>query len=1154
MKIKLLRLIIMAIKLSTYGLILQIACLGVLFAHDSSAQYKSARQTYVDFAIEDKTIGEIIKMIESDTGFSFYYVKSDFDNNQRITLRHSGKISVADILLEISKASRLRFRQVNNNISISPISKREIKNGVDRLAVEVAAIPVSGKVTSAEDGNGLPGVNILIKGTTLGTVTDVEGNYQLNVPDENAILVFSSVGFVQEEILVGTKTTINVALVPDIEALSEIVIVGYGEQKKANLTGAVSTISTDLLEERPASNMANLLAGLAPGLSATQVSGGIAGGDDPVIRLRGIGTLNNADPLILVDGTPASISDINPFDIESISILKDASAAAIYGSRAANGVILVTTKRASEGLQIDYQAFAGFQEAATRPDLVSDPVLWMELKNEGLSNGGQDVLFNQTVIDDYRAGLGTDPLRYPQTDWFEELVGGAAFMTSHTLTINGGSEKSSIRTSLNYFNQDGISLNNKLERYSLRINNENKLAKNFTFGTNLFVAWSEITPPIGESSDFVQQGDNFRNMGMQEMPLIPAIQAPDGRWGDAQVDGAGTITNWMALASVTDDHQRRQRAQGQLYAAWDIFDDLRLDARVALNYNNSLRDQFIGLIPTGTLWNFNTNTGAPNDRGESAFSRTNTSTLLTNYATLTYEKSFNSVHNFTVMAGQQLDQFRRERVQGSIQEFPSNSTTVLSAGLENPAVNQSIEKWALLSYFGRITYNFNEKYLIEANIRHDGSSRFREGLRWGTFPSFSAGWRVSEEFFLKGSSFIDELKLRGSWGQLGNQQINPYPYQATYSVNETYSFGGNVALGIAQTDIANPEIEWETTTTWNLGLDLTILEGKLNLTADYFNRLTDGILVRQVIPFYLGDKRAPFENLAEVSNKGFEIDMLHRNKIGGFSYQAGLNFTVQENEVTQYLSDIPFIESAPTGSYVLWEGAPIWAIYGYQNTGVFQTQDEIDNAPSYPVTPSPGDLIFADFDGRDEDGELTGEADGAVTDADRTVIGNQIPKYLFGANMGIGYKNFDLSIILQGVFDVDTWTGVSSAFWPNDKDDRGQIHEIWTGRWTPENPSTELPRIVSGGAYDQNTLPSSFFVEDNSFLRVKNVTLGYNFPEHILENMNISNIRVYFSADNLLTFSEFTRKWGWDPEREPRQFDVRIPNVRTVVFGANVTF
>ncbi len=389
---------------------------------------------------------------------------------------------------------------------------------------------------------------------------------------------------------------------------------------------------------------------------------------------------------------------------------------------------------------------------------------------------------------------------------------------------------------------------------------------------------------------------------------------------------------------------------------------------------------------------------------------------------------------------------------------------------------------------------------------------------------------------------------------MGNQQIDPYPYQATYSVNETYSFGDQVVLGVAQTDIANPDIEWETTTTWNLGADLSFIRGKINLSVDYFNRETDGILVRQEIPDYLGDKTAPFENLAIVVNKGLEIDVMYRDKIGNFSYQIGGNLTIQDNELTKYLSDIPFISNNSGVLTVLQEGQPINALYGFQTTGIYQDEEQIANGPTYGQTPSPGDLIFADINGRDENGDLTGEPDGLITEADRTIIGNQIPKYLIGGNLSFGYKNFDLSVLVQGVFDVDTWTGLSGAFWPLEKEDRGQIHQLWTNRWTPENPSATLPRLVSNSAYSQNELPSSFFVEDNSYVRIRNITLGYNFSPDIIERFAMSSLRIYGSAENFFTFSKFMDKWGWDPEREPQQFDVRIPNVKTFVFGVNVSF
>ena len=1075
-------------------------------------------------------------------------------------------------LQKLLEEQGLRFKKLDDGYYVvltNKPKKRSVKklgpgeetpfnpSALHRLNAELGDISIvqdniiKGNVTD-DEGEPLPGVSVLVKGTSQGTITDSYGNYTLSLPSNATTLVFSFVGFRTIEVQINNRPVIDIALETDILALEEVVVVGYGEQKKVNITGAVSTISTDLLEERPAANTANLLAGLAPGLTATQAAGGIAGGDDPVIRLRGVGTLNNADPLILVDGTPASITDINPSDIENISILKDAAAAAIYGSRAANGVILVTTKRAKEGLSVEYQGFFGWQEVGTRPDLITDPILWMELKNEGLTNAGNAPQFVDNVIEDYRAGLGTDPLRYPSTDWFDELVGDPATITSHTFTFNGGNENSRIRSSINYLNQDGIGLNNEMERYSIRINQENKIGDNITVGLNLFGAFSNITPAVdGGRGDFLL-------MGMAESPLMPTIQAPDGRWGGAQVDAGSEVENWFALASVTEDNLERTRFQGQLYAGWDIIEGLRLDARVAINYNHNQRDQFVGLVPTGTLWNFNDETGSPTDRGESAFSTSNRNSLITNFQTLTYTKTVNEIHNFSVLVGQQLDQFRDERLRADIREFPSNGTTAINAGQENPGVSGRPEEWSLLSYFGRFNYSFKDKYLLEANVRYDGSSRFSDGNKWGTFPSFSAGWRISEESFFQDVTLVDELKFRGSWGELGNQEIDAYPYQAVYSVNESYSFGGTVSTGIAQTDLANRDIQWETTTTWNVGFDLAMLEGRIALSADYFNRETDGILVQQEIPLYLGGKDAPFENLAVVVNDGFEFDLSHINQIGEWTYQVGMNYTRQENELTAYLDDIPFFEVDNNVSIVLQEGYPINSLFGYRQIGIFQSQEEIDSYEATYTddigTPSPGDFIYADLNGRDEEGNLTGEPDGMIDDADRTVIGNQIPKHLFGANLSVGYKGFDLSIILQGIFDVDTWTGVSPAFWPNDKDDRGQIHERWLGRWTADNPSTELPRIVSSGAYNGNVQANSFFVEDHSFLRMKNLTFGYNFSNNILERLKVDRLRVYMSADNLLTFSKFQDTWGWDPERESGQFDVRIPNVRTIVFGANITF
>ncbi len=1128
--------------------------LAVLIQLNANTTY--SQNTRITLNMTGATVEDVLTEIESKTEFKFFVDTKRIDVKRKVTINERRK-RVSKILEKIFSGTAVTYEVFNKQIILK---NEEVENlaatptkKIPEKESEVPQQTISGTIIDANE-EPLPGATVLEKGTTNGTQTDFDGRFSMVLTSADAVLQVSYIGFQTQEVVVGNQTTLNIQLRPEVAALDEVVILGYAQQKRVNLTGAVSTISNELIEERPVPNATNLLTGLAPGLSATQASGGVAGGGDPIIRIRGIGTLNNANPLILVDGTPSSINDVNPVDIQNISILKDASAAAIYGSRAANGVILITTKRASTGLSIQYQTFSGFQQVGRRPDLINDPILWMELKNEARSNGDLPVLFAQEDIDDYRANLGTDPVRYPSTDWFDVLAGDAAFMTSHTLTIDGGSEKNRVRTSLNYLNQDGIGLKNSLKRYNIRINSENKLSKNLNLGANLFVSVSDITPIVeGETNGFGQQA-GFRHMGMQNMPIIPAVQAPDGRWGDAQVAGAGTIVNWVALGSVTQDELIRQNVQGQLYAEWDIFKDLRFDARFAINYVHNQRNQFIGLIPTGTLWNFNTESGAPTDRGERAFAGTNSNRLFTNYYTLTYTKSLAEKHNFKVLVGYQEDRSQFRENTGSIREFASNNTPVLSAGLEAPAVNESLIRWGLLSYFGRFNYDFKNKYLFEANVRYDGSSRFREGKKWGAFPSFSAGWRVSEESFLRDSDFLNEFKIRGSWGQLGNQQINAYPYQATYSVNETYSFGGQVFLGVAQNEIANPDIEWETTTTWNIGADMSFANGRINIAADYFNRETDGILVRQEIPDYLGDKTAPFENLAVVVNDGFEIDVSYRDRIGDLSFQIGANLTKQNNELTNYLSDLPFISNSNGVVTVLQEGQPINSFFGFKSIGVYQNEEEIANGPEYDQTPSPGDLIFEDNNGRDEDGNLTGQPDGFIDEADRTIIGNQVPEYLVGGNLNLGYKNFDLSVVVQGVFNVDTWTGLSGAFWPLEKEDRGQIHSLWLNRWTPENPSTELPRLISNGAYSQNELPSSFFVEDNSYLRVRNITLGYNFPSKFLETLKLSNLRLYLSGENLFTFSNFMDKWGWDPEREPQQFDVRIPNVRTIVLGANVTF
>ncbi|MCG8308548.1 MAG: TonB-dependent receptor [Cytophagales bacterium] len=1141
MKNNYLKQLYMLSKLVFYGFVLQLFFFSFLIASNTDAQIISkVSDVYIDLNDKNMSVGEVFDLIESKTSFEFLYIRQDIHLEKKVNVR-KGHRSVKDLLLEISKNTGLSFKQINNNINVH---KKEYVNKDEPIEIIIQGITITGKVTSAEDSEGLPGVNVVVKGTSQGTVTDVEGNFKLEVPDENSILVFSSVGYVQEEVAVGTRTVINMSMVPDITALDEIVVVGYGSQKKADLTGSVSNVPVEDLESRAITSLSAGLSGLAPGVHVMQGSGGRIGSDNAVIRIRGVGTLNNANPLVLVDGVASSMNDIDPNDIANISILKDAASAAIYGSRAANGVILITTKTGTQGTpSISYNGYAGWQQATKKEEYVSDFATWMELANENRTNGGGAPLFTQAEIDEWRNS--NDPLTHPNVDWYDLQTGGKAFLQSHTLAVSGGTEKTTYRFSLGYLDQDGLQKPNNQKRYSARAYIDTEIAKGFKLGTNLFYRWTNLNPTVNTS--------NGTGVDFNLVPAIPDIKSPDGRWGGSQHSSLGIVTSPYWNVSLREQNNRSQRLLGSIFADWEIIKGLRFKTTLSLNSNTSLNRSF---QKTGENWNFREGTIDREVVRNSGSSTHNQNYLITNFYTLEYEKSFGD-HNLKALGGYQYEIYRSDRVSASVRDFPSNSLQVLDAGLNEPGVGGNASEWTLMSYFGRLNYAFKDKYLFEANVRRDGSSRFREGKKWGTFPSFSVGWRISEEAFLRNVSFLSDLKIRGSWGQLGNQQIgsasnpNNYPYQPTYDVNQNYSFGGTVVSGIAQTRLTNQDITWETTTTTNIALDAGLFDNRLELTFEYFNRETDGILEELPIPQFLGDKDEPTVNLAEVVNKGWEASISYRGKIGNdIEFGAGAHITQLENEVTKYFGET--VRSG--GTFIIQEGYPIRSIYGFEALGIFQSQEEIDDpgTPTHPGAVAPGDIRYKDQLTEDTDGDGIPDAgDGQIDSNDRTVIGNTIPKYLLGGNLNVQYKNFDLGIILQGVLDVDTYAGNNFAFQAFNQNDRGLLSKQWLNRWTPENP-TNWPRLVESSAYDGNRDRSSFWVDDISYIRLKNIQLGYTIPSNTLNKYGIEKIRIYASSDNLLTFTNW--KWNYDPERTQTATLPGLPNLTTFVFGLNVQF
>ena len=982
-------------------------------------------------------------------------------------------------------------------------------------------IQVTGTVTN-EQGETLPGVNVLILGSRTGVVTNMDGKYSISASSD-AVLQFSFIGFATTKMAVSGKEMIDVVLKEDVIGLEEVVTVGYATQKKVNLTGSVAVISEKEIDARPITSLAQVFSGTAAGVNVTQ-SDGQPGRDGATIRIRGIGTRNDASPLVLIDGIQSSMADLNPNDIESISVLKDASASAIYGSRAANGVILITTKKGKAGtFKVNYNGYVGFQEATRLMDYVSDFATYMEMNREFAN------YYSEEEIEAWRANPN-DPLRYPNINWVDIIYGGSGMVQSHNLSISGGGEKTRYNISMGYLDQDGIVPANEAKRYNLRMNWEANIRQNISFGINFFGSWKNIKDPnIGNVYNYI--------------PSIPYEKDENGRYGYSQSFSGGTVDNPRAVWENKTDKVRDIGLLSKFYLNWELFKGLAYSGNFAVKFNNSLSHIFNGYYE---LWNFRSNEIEKTTDVRNATNRNAENYTLTNYHTLNYVNSFGE-HNFSALGGMSLETYRNDNFSASIEGFPNNDLQVLGVGLENAQVGGNASEWALLSYFGRLNYDFAGKYLFEANIRYDGSSRFKEGNKWGSFPSFSVGWRASEEEFLNDIVWLDNLKIRGSWGKLGNQNIGDYPYQATYTFNQNYTFGGNIYSGIANTSLVDSDISWESTTTSNIGFDITVFE-KLSVTADYFNRLTEDILTRMKVPKTLGDKANPTVNFASFLNTGFEVTANYRDKIGDLTYNVGFNVTQVTNEVTKFLGEIQDL-----GNFITQEGLPYQSMYGYVADGLIRSQEELDelNATAkelsgdptaiYLNAAHPGAIKYRDLDNN-----------GIIDSNDREVIGNTIPKYTYGFNFSVEYKGFDVKSLFSGIAGKDGYLTGSGVIPFGASGDRGQLPAKWVNSyWSEERPDADLPKLWHVSTYAPNTYFSTFWKQDASFLRLKSLQFGYSLPKSIISKAAIQNVRLYINGENLFTWTKFD---GYDPERGITDTGINYPNVKTVSTGIQVTF
>jgi TonB-linked SusC/RagA family outer membrane protein len=1002
--------------------------------------------------------------------------------------------------------------------------------------------PITGIVTDT-NGVPLPGASVLIKNTSRGQSTDIDGKYSISAT-RGEILVFSYLGFVSKEITVGESKTYNVILEEDADQLEEVVVVGYGKQKKINLTSSVETATFKEEVNQPVTNSAQLLYGRFSGVQLTQ-GGGNPGADGSSIVIRGIGTFGNNTPLVVIDNIQyddlAAFNNLAPSDIESVTVLKDASSGAIYGARGANGVLLVTTRKGKEGTsQISYNGFYGVQSVTVQPNFLRSAD-YATLMNEKYRNEDGPGFIPRYTDEQLEAIIsGSLPDQFANTNWADEVLQQAS-LQNHNISFSGGSKKSSYRVSLGYLGQDAIVKSKfSTERYNLSLNINSELKPWLSLNTVTNAFWRKNEGPTGGQGAF--DGDNGIIYSFQRTaPTIPLFYS-NGEYGI--VDGAYENSNFSKL---TQNPLRRGFFGDFESNNINISHITGLDIKLAKNLSfqtngsaNIIYSNVSDFSPTFELNDWDGNLVTGNELNNLSNS-TNFEYRLLSENLLKYKTTINTKHDLDFLLGYSISYLKNDGFTGQLSGFPTDNLQEFNAGgVIDPAVTGSAFEEAYQSVFGRVGYNYDGKYIVQFTLRRDGSSKFNSNNRYGNFPSASAAWRVSQEKFMENLSFVSDFKLRGSWGISGNDRIGNYIFAQTYNPGIDYVLGDDATVvGVALTSLANPSIRWEETEQFEIGMDLSLFKNKVEINANYFNRNSKDILYTNFpIPNTLGVTNLQAQNAASMINRGLELNFNYRDNFRNGKFSVGANLTkFLKNEVTG-LGDGG--EETITNQNIIRIGAPFRSYFGYQAIGIFQTEEEVANAPSQlgNALTGPGDIKYADISGPE------GVPDGIIDGNDRTIIGNPNPDWLINLNASVEYKGFDLNILFQGV------SGVDRLFMGNGNlpmvDDRSNALDYWINRWTPENPSSTLPRV--GG--QNNDLVSSFYIEDASYLRLKNLEIGYSLPKDVLEEIKITKLRFFFGAQNLITFTDLE---NFDPERaNGSQSNRGAPLYKIITFGLNL--
>ena len=1139
--------IVAIMKLTTLGLI--------LFTLNISASVYS-QQTKLSLNVKNTSIKDVLYQIESTSDYRFIYEVGKINVDRKVSI-HVKEKTIDYILSNVFRKGGVNYEITDHNlILINPITKKKENMIVDQMQnIQQQSKYLIGKVT---DSSGVPiiGANVKVKGVSMGTVTDVNGSFSLKVSSET-VLQISYIGYLTKEVPVGTQNNVTIQLLEDNQSLDEVVVIGYGVQKKKDLTGAIAQVGNNSIKDLKVSHPTEAMAGKLAGVQVQQVGG--QPGQAATIRVRGSGSITaSSAPLYVVDGYPLgeqNLNAINPNDIESIEVLKDASAAAIYGSRAANGVVLVTTKSGKIGkVCINLDVYAGFQNVTKKLDLM-DAQQFVEFSKEAFNNHYLDKYPNASITDPLTSRPSGNRFRYPAfyddasyvaslgkgTDWQDEIFR-IAPIQNYQLTVTGGDERTKYMFSSGYFNQKGVVVNSDYERYSGRAKIDSELNSWFKIGINL--------APTYMTSNKTTQGhwasDGVINAALATAPVTP-VYNEDGTWASQSIyavasDGLTGVSNAVACTHITN-YETNLRLFSNGYIEISPIKNLRIKSTIG----SDIREYRYEYFRPSTIPNNGNVAPLPSTARSASETAAETINWL-NENTATYMGSWEK-HEVDAVAGYTIQKNIYHYTQATGSDFPNDKIqTINNAKVKSSTSSRNVR--TLLSYLARVNYRFNNTYYLTASIRSDGSSRFGKNNRYGYFPSGSIAWRLSQENFMKNIKWLSDMKIRASYGITGNNNIGDYASIGILE-NANYVLGtgtGNVVSGAAKKSFSNADLTWEKTHQTDLGIEMSAFDSRLSLSFDLYYRKTTDLLMNVDIPTITGFSNA-MQNIGKMRNKGLEVTLTGIPfKTKQFSWEASGNISINRNKVLALgpTGDPIFSDGGAGTTHITMIGKPIGSFYGYKMIGIFKTKEELNQYPHFADTQA-GDVKFEDVN-----------KDGKINADDRTIIGSNMPDYTWGMTHSFAFKGFDASLSVLGVVGSDV-LHLGRRFYTQGEGNQNQLSEMMN-RWQSETNTGNgwIPRANSQPT-GQNNVISSRWIENGSFLRVSNLTIGYTMPLDFMKKCGMQRARIYASVQNLLTISSYT---GYNPETSFKEDNVTAagtdygmyPLYRTCTLGVNVTF